>query len=51
MGHLDDSMVDHRPLAQVMILGSWDRALHQAPCSETLSPSDYVSASLCVSHE
>ena len=31
----------------------WDRAPHQAPCEEPLSPSSCVSASLCVrvSHE
>ena len=37
------------PLAQVMILGSWDRVLHQALCEEPASPSACVSASLCVS--
>ena len=26
-------LVKHLPLAQVMILGSWDRAPHRAPCS------------------
>ena len=26
--------VNHLTLAQVMISGSWDLALHQAPCSE-----------------
>ena len=25
--------VKHVPLAQVMILGSWNQALHQVPCS------------------
>ena len=25
--------IKHLPSAQVMIPGSWDRALHQAPCS------------------
>ena len=33
MGHLGDSAIKHPPLAQVMILGSWDPAPHQAPCS------------------
>ena len=36
------------PLAPVMILGSWDPVLHQSPAA---SPSTYVSASLCISHE
>ena len=31
--------------------GSWDRVLHQAPYREPASPSAYVSASLCVSHD
>ena len=38
-GHLGDSMVEHLPLAHVMIL-------HQAPHREPASPSAYVSASL-----
>ena len=33
MGHLGDSAIKHPPLAQVMILGSWDPAPHQAVCS------------------
>ena len=48
-GHLGGSVVEHLPLAQVMILGSWDRVLHQAPHGEPASPSAYVSASPCVS--
>ena len=24
LGHLDDSVIEHLPLAQVMILGFWD---------------------------
>ena len=32
--------IKHLPSAQVMISGSWDRALHWAPCSaESASPS------------
>ena len=46
-GHLGGSVVEHLPLAQVVILGSWD----QAPRKEPVSPSACVSASLCVSHE
>ena len=42
-------MVEHLPLAQVMILGSWYQVLHQAPSREPASPSAYVSASLYVS--
>ena len=43
---LGGSVVECLPLAQVMIPRSWDQVPHQAP-----SPSAYVSASLCVSHE
>ena len=32
-GHLGGSVVEHLPLAQVMILGSWDQVPHWAPCS------------------
>ena len=49
MGHLGGSVVEHLPLVQVVIPGSWDQVSHQAPCGEPASPSDYVSASLCVS--
>ena len=38
-------------LARVMIPGSWDRVPYRAPLREPASPSAYVSASLCVSHE
>ena len=43
-GLLGGSMVEHLPLAQGMML-------HHAPRRESASPSAYVSASLCVSHE
>ena len=33
------------PLAQGVILGSWDRVLYRAPCMESASPSACVSAS------
>ena len=37
--------VKHLPLTQVMIQGSWDWALHQAPCSaESVSPSSPCSS-------
>ena len=49
MGHPDGSMVEHLPLSQIMIPGSWDQVLHQAPHREPTSPSAYVSASLCLS--
>ena len=39
----------HLPLAQGMILQSWDLVPHWAPCMEPASPSAYVSASLFVS--
>ena len=45
-GRLGGSVVEHLPLAQVMILESWDQVPHQAFCMETASPSSYVSASL-----
>ena len=38
--------VEHLPLAHVVIPGSWNRVLYQAPCGEPASPSAYVSASL-----
>ena len=47
-GCLGGSVVEHLPLAQVIIQGSWDWVLHQVPCREPASPSAYVSASLCV---
>ena len=50
-GHLGGSVVEHLPLVQVLILGSWDRIPYQAPCREPASPSASVSASLSVSHE
>ena len=43
------SVVEHLPLAELVILGSWNRVLHQAPNREHASPSAYVSASPCVS--
>ena len=51
LGHLDGSVFAHLPLPQVVIPGSWDQVLHQAPLREPTSPSAYVSASLYVSHE
>ena len=52
-GRLGGSVVERLPSAQVVILGSWDRVPHQAPCREPASPSACVSASvsasLCVS--
>ena len=48
-GHLGGSVVEHLPLAQVVILGSWDRVLHQAPCGKPASPSACVSAPLSLS--
>ena len=51
MGRPGGSAVEHLPLAQGMVPGSWDRVPRWAPCEEPASPSAYVSASLCVSHE
>ena len=47
-GHLRGSVIEHLPSAQGMILGSWDRVPHRAPCVEPVSPSACVSASLSV---
>ena len=38
VGHLDGSLVQHLPSAQVIILGSWDRVLLRAPRREPASP-------------
>ena len=43
-GYLGGSVVEHLPLAQVVIPGSWDQVLHQASHREPASPSAYVSA-------
>ena len=48
VGTSGGSAVEHLPLAQVMIPGTWDRVLHQAPLKESATPSACVSASLCV---
>ena len=48
-GHLGGSVTDRLPSAQGVMPGSWDRAPH--PHREPASPSAYVSASLCISHE
>ena len=45
-GCLGGSTVEHLPLAQVVILGSWDRVLHQASRGKPASPSAYSSASV-----
>ena len=46
---LGGSVVEPEPLAQVMILGSWDGVPHPAPHWESASPSACVSAILSVS--
>ena len=38
-GHLSRSVMEHLPLAQVVIPGSWVRVPHQAPQSKPASPS------------
>ena len=48
-GCLGGSVVEPLPSAQVVILGSWDQVLHQAPHWEPASLSGCVSASLSVS--
>ena len=47
-GWLGGSVVGHLPLAQVMILGSWDWVLDVASSREPGSPFAYVSVSVCV---
>ena len=49
LGYLGGSVVDHLPLAQAVITGSWDQVPHQATCREPASPFACVSASLCLS--
>ena len=53
MGHLGGPVVEHLPLALVVIPGCWDRMLYQAPRKEpacpSASPSAYVSISLGLS--
>ena len=48
-GSLGGSAVLRLPLAQGIILESWDRVPHQAPCMEDASPSACVSAFLSLS--
>ena len=48
-GCLGGSAVEPLPLAQGVILESWDGDPHWAPHMEPVSPSACVSASLCVS--
>ena len=48
-GHLGGSVVEHLPLAQVVIPECWDQVRHETPRKEPAFPSTYVSASLCVS--
>ena len=43
--YLDGSVVEHFPLAQVVISGSWDPVLYQAPHREP----DFLSVCLCLS--
>lgn len=47
-GHLGGSVIEHLPLAQVVIMGSWDRVPRQASHKEPASPFAYVSVSLSV---
>ena len=50
-GHLGGSVVEHPPLAQVVIPESQDRVPHRALHREPTFPSACVSASVCDSHE
>ena len=49
LGRLGCSVVERLPLAQGLILESWDRVPHRAPCMEPASPSACVSAFLSLS--
>ena len=49
LGRLSGSAVECLPLAQGVILESWDRVSHQAPCMDPASPSACVSAFLSLS--
>ena len=42
-------VVEHLPLVQGVIPGSWDQVPHQAPCKEPTSPSMSLPLSLCLS--
>ena len=48
-GSLGGSVVWRLPLAQGVILESWDQVPHRVPCTEPVSPSVCVSASLPLS--
>ena len=51
-GHLGGSVVERLPLAQVVILGSWDRVLHWGLLWEPASPCLLsLPLCVCVSHE
>ena len=49
LGHLGCSAVEHLPLAQVLIPGSWQQVPCWVPHREPASSSAYVSTCLCVS--
>ena len=48
LGHLGGSVVEHLPLAQGMILGSWDQVPQRAPMRNLVLPLP-MSLPLCVS--
>ena len=51
-GHLVGSVVEHLPLVQVAILGSWDQVRIQLLSGSLLLPLPMsLTLSLCVSHE
>ena len=47
--HLGGLVVELLPLAQVVILWSWDRVLHWVPCRESASPPMSLPLSVCLS--
>ena len=48
-GCLGGSVVERLPLAQGVVLESPEQVPHRTPCTDSASPSDCVSVSLCLS--
>ena len=50
-GHLGGSVIECLPLAQDVILRSWDRVPYRAPCEEPASPSVCISVSVSLTNK